>query len=360
MWTAGLDSTAVEWDIAGDRSLRQEFDTRSPEDPDNLPFVAFTPDGRQIAVTGADHRTHFFDATTLEHTGALPKGSVECCMPPAFSNDGRLLATVDGTGVDLWDPVGRSLIRRLYTSTTPADPEGPPPVDAVAISPDGSVVAANDGDAVLLLDAQTGKVERRLDAGWYVAALTFSADGDLLAAAGGDPGGAQWSTAWDRRTGTRLWVRGVPAQSSLASFSADGKFYAVGNSDGQVIVLGARSGRPVGTPFVGDAGYVFSVSFDPRRGILAVTGTDGVVTLADPVTGATFGSPLVSPSPAWSTGAWSPDGSTYVLVGNNGIGNVWDMSPRDWVRRACQTAGRSLTRREWSQFLPDRPYDPAC
>ena len=111
---------------------------------------------------------------------------------------------------------------------------------------------------------------------------------------------------------------------------------------------------------MGDAGYVFSIGFHPRSGIVAVTGTDGVVTLADPVTGATFGSPLVSPSEAWSTGAWSPDGSRYVLIGGNGIGNLWDMSPRDWARRACRTAGRSLTRREWRQFLPDRPYDPAC
>ncbi|HET6752407.1 MAG TPA: hypothetical protein VFH23_00480 [Jiangellaceae bacterium] len=67
---------------------------------------------------------------------------------------------------------------------------------------------------------------------------------------------------------------------------------------------------------MGDAGYVFSVTFDPRRGILAVTGTDGVVTLADPVTGSTFGSPLVGSGAAWSTGPWSPDGSKYVIVGN--------------------------------------------
>jgi WD40 repeat protein len=263
-------------------------------------------------------------------------------------------------GVDLWDPADRSLVRRLYTSGTAADANAPAPVDAVAISPDGSVVAANDNDFVLLLDARTGHVERRLHAGWYVAALTFSADGDLLAADGGVADGSQYSGVWDARTGKHLWQQEVPMQSSLAAFSADGALCAVGNSDGRVFVFRARSGRPVGTPFVGDAGYVFSVNFDPRGGIVAVTGTDGVVTLADPVTGTTFGSPLVSPTEAWSTGAWSPDGSEYVILGNNGIGNVWDMSPPHWARSACRMAGRSLTLREWRQFLPDRPYDPAC
>jgi class 3 adenylate cyclase len=31
-----------------------------------------------------------------------------------------------------------------------------------------------------------------------------------------------------------------------------------------------------------------------------------------------------------------------------------------WAERACRTAGRTLTRDEWRQFLPDRPYRPAC
>jgi hypothetical protein len=87
MWTDGLDGTAVEWDIAGDRSLRQQFDAQFPKYPNSLPFVSFTPEGRQIAVTGGDRRTRFFDATTLDQTGALPKNSFECCMPPAFSDD---------------------------------------------------------------------------------------------------------------------------------------------------------------------------------------------------------------------------------------------------------------------------------
>jgi hypothetical protein len=85
-----------------------------------------------------------------------------------------------------------------------------------------------------------------------------------------------------------------------------------------------------------------------------------VVTLTDARTGRQFGSPLIGSSEAWSTGAWSPSGAQYVLIGNDGKGYAWDMSVRDWEDRACRTAGRSLTRDEWHQFLPDRPYDPAC
>ena len=34
--------------------------------------------------------------------------------------------------------------------------------------------------------------------------------------------------------------------------------------------------------------------------------------------------------------------------------------PASWARHACAVAGRSLTRAEWSEELPDRDYAPAC
>ena len=39
---------------------------------------------------------------------------------------------------------------------------------------------------------------------------------------------------------------------------------------------------------------------------------------------------------------------------------VWDLTPKSWMRMACDLAGRPLNRVEWRKLLPDRPYDPAC
>ena len=360
LYSDGLDGTAVVWDLLGNRSIQRSFRAPYPATPNTtLPYVAFTPDGRAIAVTGSDHRTHLLDAATLQEIGSLPKSSFECCMPPAFASHGDRMATVSGMGVDVWSASDRTLLRHLYTSSHKPGPAGPP-VDADAMSPDGRTVAANDDNDVVLLDARTGTVEQRLNAGWYVAAIAFSSRGDLIAAEGGPPGGAQYSTVWDARTGRQLWRRKIAAQSSLASFSADGRLYAVGTNDGRVEVFNARSGRPVGRPFISDAGYTFSVTFDPGLPLVATTGTDAVVTLNDPVTGRVFGSPLAGGAESWATGSWSPDGSEYVLVGNDGVGHLWHISLRDWEARACRTAGRTLTRTEWRQFLPGRPYDPAC
>ena len=41
-------------------------------------------------------------------------------------------------------------------------------------------------------------------------------------------------------------------------------------------------------------------------------------------------------------------------------GAVWDIDPESWARRACAVANRTLTREEWEEFLPGRPYEPAC
>ena len=51
---------------------------------------------------------------------------------------------------------------------------------------------------------------------------------------------------------------------------------------------------------------------------------------------------------------FSPDGS---LLAAGGIGErqvtLWDVASRKLV-------GRSLTREEWTELLPDRRYQPAC
>ena len=52
-------------------------------------------------------------------------------------------------------------------------------------------------------------------------------------------------------------------------------------------------------------------------------------------------------------------GSRVVVVHRDG-GYVWDLRPSSWERHACAVAGRTLTRAEWENTLPQREYAPAC
>jgi hypothetical protein len=58
--------------------------------------------------------------------------------------------------------------------------------------------------------------------------------------------------------------------------------------------------------------------------------------------------------------AMSPDGAHTVVVGQDGEGWLWDVRPSAWEERACSVAGRQLTRDEWAQFLPGRPFRAVC
>jgi hypothetical protein len=49
-----------------------------------------------------------------------------------------------------------------------------------------------------------------------------------------------------------------------------------------------------------------------------------------------------------------------VVINNVRATSRWPIEPRAWVRFACRVAGRDLTRDEWNDLLPDRPYRRIC
>jgi len=53
-------------------------------------------------------------------------------------------------------------------------------------------------------------------------------------------------------------------------------------------------------------------------------------------------------------------GPRLLAVTDTGQGFAWDVRPEAWKRQACAIAGRTLTRAEWADALPERPYAPAC
>ena len=113
------------------------------------------------------------------HTGVV--------MRVDLSADGKLMVTgsSDKT-VRLWSLPDGKLLRTLRV---PISPDNGGKVHAVAISPDGSLIAAGGWDAfptanyVHIFDSATGKLIRRLGPlGPSIGELAFSPDGKRLAA----------------------------------------------------------------------------------------------------------------------------------------------------------------------------------
>lgn len=57
---------------------------------------------------------------------------------------------------------------------------------------------------------------------------------------------------------------------------------------------------------------------------------------------------------------FAPNGAYLYAIADTGDAYRWDVRPAPWARAACAIAGRALTRAEWTDALPDRPYTPAC
>ena len=154
----------------------------------------------------------------------------------AFSPDGKLLAVAQANGyVRLWNPVtGQPVGAPLLASTSPQSY-----VAGVAFSPDGKLLASAGGDGtVQLWNLATGQaVGTPLPAATSggVNAVAFSPDGTLLAAAYADGYVRLWNLATGQAVGTPLPAgAGSGGSVSGVAFSPDGKPLATADTDGTV------------------------------------------------------------------------------------------------------------------------------
>jgi WD40 repeat protein len=121
------------------------------------------------------------------------------------------------------------------------------------------------------------------------------------------------------------------------------------------------AGTPRGAPLTGLTGFADTVGLAPDGRTAVGADSAGKVLLWDVPTRSTIGDALPGPVAGRNAAAsFTPDGHRVVVVSDTGKGWVWDVKRSDWLARACQVAGRSLTQQEWRGLLPDRPYHATC
>jgi WD40 repeat protein/class 3 adenylate cyclase/energy-coupling factor transporter ATP-binding protein EcfA2 len=303
--TGQQDGTVRLWDVAARRPLDPPLRTGS----DQVPDVAFSPDGRLLAV------------------GTLPQ-------PPARSE------------VQLWDVASRRKIGIALTSEGQASPQ---------FSQDGRLLAAHDGQGGIVLWDVAGRrqygrtLEADVPGGHAHAVAAFSPDNRTLVT-GGRLGQVRF---WDPATGAKLAEPATTHADIVVdlAFSPDGRLLASGSADGTVIVWDAHTRTVAGAPLASGGGALSRVAFSPDGQSLATTDHNGKVNLWDVPGRRQVGRSLAGHTADAIGVAFVDGGHTLVTSSIDGSLIFWDLRPASWEAKACALAGRNLTREEWGQFV---------
>jgi WD40 repeat protein len=197
------------------------------------------------------------------------------------------------------------------------------PVIAVALSPDGTLVAsvgpatsgaAGSGSAVKLWRASDGTLLQTLKGREDPCALAFSPDGQVVAAGGANGTVYLWKTADGGALRELSWQPSSNTPVSALAFSPDGKLLAATDVQGRVGIWDATTGDWKRSLSDGTLSVLLSLAFSPDGKVLAVgTVYPGIVRFWDVADGARRSEQAMDEIVL--SLAWSPDGRRVAVGG---------------------------------------------
>jgi WD40 repeat protein len=348
--------TVVAFDLAGTRRLGQAF----VWNPTAFGFCTFctvvNPQSDLLATENGDGSVALFNLRTLRRTTTLPSGDGSQAQALGFSPDGHTLLTGDLAGrVTLWNVATRRALRTIQMRA---------PVYWGAMSPDGRRLAVQTqtehsaGSQVQVRPTTGGQPLWTHTLPDGTGGLYFSPDGREVAALGCCTSRSTVAT-WDARTGReRFATRSLTNHATAIAYSPDSHLLAIGTEDGQVLFWDARSGVTAGQAIHVSSGNVAQISFSRDGTRMVVSSYDGSTTLWDLRSRTQIGGSFPERPNTITAPVFEPNGK--LLIQYNSDAAQWPTDVGSWERFACQVAGRTLTRAEWHDLVPNRPYETVC
>ncbi len=361
--SGGIDNTARVWDMATGREI-----FRAEGYADAVTGVSIKDRGRTLIAASGDSTIRVWDVPGHRLKSTL-KGSGTVLML-ASGNENPVFATTDRfDGVDLWRADSK-----LEPSTAVRMPDW---ANAIALSPDGAVLAAaQERGATSLIDVSTRRQIAVLpSSGLLNLSIAFSPDGLLLAVGTGMRRDAGVVHLWDvRRRSLTATLRGHARSVSGIAFAPDGRSLLTASRDQTLRTWRVSDGACIDTkklaselkclslspdrkyfaaagpkpdqsssiiwmwmypsfaPFrpIETEDIVNAVTFSPDSRIMATGSELGIISLWDVSTGKRLGT-MNSHRGLLYTLVFSPDGRTLVSGNSNNIITLWNVATQQEV-----------------------------
>ncbi len=361
-FAAGTSERTVEvWKLT-----TQERLTFSPLDPlSRVRCLRYRREKELVYVSSANDLTlwNYAGSKTGEsNSGTLSlllrglEGAVDAA---ALSANGALLASSAGHTIFMWQAQDASPLGKGMTTEHR--------IKAVAVRPDGQVIAMGTTDGKLtLLDAATldqldnfkaaaeevglTDVAFSRDGQWLAlntsagevnlfnpttnqvrlltthdsptGAVAFSPDGQWLAVAAGSAGVRVWAWAQGETEVVAYTIEGITAVDVI--FSPDSQLLAIATAASNVGLYNALTGEQLGEPLRGHTDIIWSVEFSPDGKLLASGSRDFTIGLWD-VERRVRLTTLAGSTDEVRCVAFSANGLWLVSTGDEGAVRVWDM-----------------------------------
>jgi len=281
---------------------------------------AFSPDGRLVA-TGTGERVCFWDVASGSEVGSFPTGH---CDTLIFLPDGSAFITTEKSGGVYLRTLRKSADARGVTFTLgkPRQISNLPGPREADLSSDGRHLAVPSFDTgqILVMDLKDAKANIVLSKHDKVDYAAISLDGRWAASGSWQN---QWLKIWDANSGDLVKTLQMPTRSR-PKFSPDGRWLAIIGQEYQILEVGSWTTN--GPPLPGSNWMHFNdLAFSPDGTFMAIVQSGHLIKLLE-ISSRRQLATLEAPDQTIVRGiSFCPDGTRLAAAGDDQQLRLWDL-----------------------------------